>query len=111
MHLCIATTGASLATVQAAPRYGQTQTVRLTCKSSQLSGTKVPAQRYIAHARTASARRRATTMGLPIPIVGKFQQVAPLQPASSGIQVLSLVAGPLFNPFFAFIAYALGAAR
>lgn len=58
-------------------------------------------------------------MGLPIPIIGKlatlqaWQKVhlLAIQKVTGALYDSMMLAGPLFNPFFAAIAYALGAAR
>lgn len=50
-------------------------------------------------------------MGLPIPIIGELGcQAAPMSETAERLYN-SFAAGPLFNPFFAALAYALGAAR
>ncbi|KAL0049922.1 hypothetical protein WJX82_000826 [Trebouxia sp. C0006] len=60
----------------------------LACQRSALNGVRISQKRTPRRIKASAAHSVVTTMGLPIPIIG-----------------------PLFNPFFAALAYALGAAR
>lgn len=111
MHACISFHTCTPAGLRSAHDTVQAKSLRLACKTSSLAGTKLPQRQQSLLARQRSVTRRQTTMGLPIPIVGRY--FADLQvSALLGTRFKHVLhAGPLFNPFFAFVAYALGAAR
>ena len=86
---------------------------KLACQRSPVNGLRPKLHRSRQPIRRAITRK-VTTMGLPIPIIGKsllFHSVCSLTLRVTLHCMLTVSAGPLFNPVFAALAYALGAAR
>lgn len=67
-------TNASSAAVHVGAVKPAARALHMTCTRSTLSGNRIPLRQLSRHARPASAQRRPTTMGLPIPIIGRLMQ-------------------------------------